>query len=71
VHELLPALLAPLKLKGAYCDVAVLNASDACLSAMEQVPPQAEEVVIEDCEALKVMNAHIGHLVRFSCKVTD
>lgn len=63
VHELLPAILVPLNLKGDCWDVAVLNASSACMSAMEAIEPGAEELVVEDSEALKILKAHIGHPV--------
>ena len=59
-HELLALLLVPLKLKGDCCNVAVLNASAACLALSQTLPPDAEEIVAEDSHVTRILNAHIG-----------
>ena len=59
-HELLPLLLVPLKLKGDCCNVAVLNASAACLALSQTLPAGAEEIVAADSHVTRILNAHIG-----------
>ena len=59
-HELLALLLVPLKLKGDCCNVAVLNASAACLALSQSLPPGAEEIVAADSHVTHILNAHIG-----------
>ena len=68
-HELLPLLLVPLRLKGDYCSMAVLNSSAACLALTQALPPGAEEVVAEDSHVIRILNAHIGLPVG-SCTLT-
>ena len=63
-HELLPILLMPLRLKGDYCNVAVLNASEATLAQMRKIEAGADEVLVEDSEVIKILNGHIGRPVR-------
>ena len=68
-HELLPLLLVPLRLKGDYCSMAVLNSSAACLALTQALPPGAEEIVAEDSHVIRILNAHIGLPVG-SCTLT-
>ena len=68
-HELLPLLLVPLRLKGDYCSMAVLNSSAACLALTQALPPGAEEIVAEDSHVIQILNAHIGLPVG-SCTLT-
>ena len=66
MHELLAILLAPLRLKGDYCNVAVLNASEATLAQMERIEAGAEEVLVDDNEVIRILNGHIGRPVSSS-----
>jgi hypothetical protein len=66
-HELLPVLLTPLRLKGDYCNVAVLNASEATLALMRKIEAGADEVVVDDSEVIKILNGHIGRPVSGVC----
>ena len=59
-HPLLPAILAPLQLKGDYCEAAALNASDVILALAASLNRQAQEVVLSDGEAVRVLFAHMG-----------
>ena len=59
-HELLPLLLVPLKLKGDCCNVAVLNASAACMGLSQRLPAGAEEIVAADSHVTRILNAHVG-----------
>lgn len=83
LHELLPVLLTPLRLKGDYCNVAVLNASVATLALMQKIDASADEVVVDDSEVIRILNGHIGRPVSasrpchapesnsFACKHTE
>ena len=59
-HLLLRAVLAPLKLKGDYCEASVLNASDVTLGLAAGLDRKMREVVLRDGEALRVLFAHMG-----------
>jgi hypothetical protein len=63
-HPLLPAILAPLRLKGDYCEAVALNASDAILALAASLNRHAQEVVLSDGEAIRVLFAHMGLPVR-------
>ena len=63
LHELLAVLLAPLRLKGDYCNVAVLNASEATLGQMQKIEAGAEELLVDDSEVIRILNGHIGRPV--------
>ncbi len=62
-HDLLPVLLMPLRLKGDYCNVAVLNASEATLALMRKIDDKTDEVVVDDSEVIRILNGHIGRPV--------